>query len=299
MAGSSIQSMNVTDNDEGGRIHMKKSKNKRVIPGFGLSFGITITMLGLIVIIPLCSLVIFSAKLSPSEFIQTITRPRVLSSYAVSFFTAFVAAAIDAVMGMIIAWVLVRYDFPGKAIMDGIIELPFALPTAVAGIALTHLTTTEGWVGAFFQKFGIKIAYTRLGIIVALVFIGIPFVVRAVQPVLEKIDIQYEEAANILGANSRQTMFRVILPEILPSLIAGFTMSFARGLGEYGSVVFIAGNTPYETEIAPLMIMSKLQEFDYAGATSIALVMLAAAFVILFINAWLQSRASKIVSGIA
>ena len=291
--------MNVTDNDEGGRIHMKKSKNKRVIPGFGLSFGITITMLGLIVIIPLCSLVIFSAKLSPSEFIQTITRPRVLSSYAVSFFTAFVAAAIDAVMGMIIAWVLVRYDFPGKAIMDGIIELPFALPTAVAGIALTHLTTTEGWVGAFFQKFGIKIAYTRLGIIVALVFIGIPFVVRAVQPVLEKIDIQYEEAANILGANSRQTMFRVILPEILPSLIAGFTLSFARGLGEYGSVVFIAGNTPYETEIAPLMIMSKLQEFDYAGATSIALVMLAAAFVILFINAWLQSRASKIVSGIA
>jgi sulfate transport system permease protein len=291
--------MNVTDNDEGGRIHMKKSKNKRVIPGFGLSFGITITMLGLIVIIPLCSLVIFSAKLSPSEFIQTITRPRVLSSYAVSFFTAFVAAAIDAVMGMIIAWVLVRYDFPGKAIMDGIIELPFALPTAVAGIALTHLTTTEGWVGAFFQKFGIKIAYTRLGIIVALVFIGIPFVVRAVQPVLEKIDIQYEEAANILGANSRQTMFRVILPEILPSLIAGFTMSFARGLGEYGSVVFIAGNTPYETEIAPLMIMSKLQEFDYVSATSIALVMLAAAFVILFINAWLQSRASKIVSGIA
>lgn len=291
--------MNVTDNDEGGRIHMKKSKNKRVIPGFGLSFGITITMLGLIVIIPLCSLVIFSAKLSPSEFIQTITRPRVLSSYAVSVFTAFVAAAIDAVMGMIIAWVLVRYDFPGKAIMDGIIELPFALPTAVAGIALTHLTTTEGWVGAFFQKFGIKIAYTRLGIIVALVFIGIPFVVRAVQPVLEKVDIQYEEAANILGANSRQTMFRVILPEILPSLIAGFTMSFARGLGEYGSVVFIAGNTPYETEIAPLMIMSKLQEFDYASATSIALVMLAAAFVILFINAWLQSRASKIVSGIA
>ena len=288
--------MNVTD--EWGK-SMKKSKNKRVIPGFGLSFGITITMLGLIVIIPLCSLVVFSAKLSFPEFLDTITRPRVLSSYAVSFFTAFVAAAIDAVMGMIIAWVLVRYDFPGKAIMDGIIELPFALPTAVAGIALTHLTTTEGWVGAFFQKFGIKIAYTRLGIIVALVFIGIPFVVRAVQPVLEKIDIQYEEAANILGANSRQTMFRVILPEILPSLIAGFTMSFARGLGEYGSVVFIAGNTPYETEIAPLMIMSKLQEFDYASATSIALVMLAAAFVILFINAWLQSRASKIVSGIA
>ena len=221
---------------------MRKSKNKRVIPGFDLSFGITITMLGLIVIIPLCSLVVFSAKLSFPEFLDTITRPRVLSSYAVSFFTAFVAAAIDAVMGMIIAWVLVRYDFPGKAIMDGIIELPFALPTAVAGIALTHLTTTEGWVGAFFQKFGIKIAYTRLGIIVALVFIGIRLLCGRCSG-FGKIDIQYEEAANILGANSRQTMFRVILPEILPSLIAGFTMSFARGLGEYGSVVFIAGNT--------------------------------------------------------
>ena len=276
---------------------MRKSKNKRVIPGFGLSFGITITMLGLIVIIPLCSLVVFSAKLSFPEFLDTITRPRVLSSYAVSFFTAFVAAAIDAVMGMIIAWVLVRYDFPGKAIMDGIIELPFALPTAVAGIALTHLTTTEGWVGAFFQKFGIKIAYTRLGIIVALVFIGIPFVVRAVQPVLEKIDIQYEEAANILGANSRQTMFRVILPEILPSLIAGFTMSFARGLGEYGSVVFIAGNTPYETEIAPLMIMSKLQEFDYSSVTAIALVMLAVSFFILFLNSMIQQRNARILRG--
>ena len=276
---------------------MRKSKNKRVIPGFGLSFGITITMLGLIVIIPLCSLVVFSAKLSFPEFLDTITRPRVLSSYAVSFFTAFVAAAIDAVMGMIIAWVLVRYDFPGKAIMDGIIELPFALPTAVAGIALTHLTTTEGWVGAFFQKFGIKIAYTRLGIIVALVFIGIPFVVRAVQPVLEKIDIQYEEAANILGANSRQTMFRVILPELLPSLIAGFTMSFARGLGEYGSVVFIAGNTPYETEIAPLMIMSKLQEFDYSSATAIALVMLAVSFFILFLNSMIQQRNARILRG--
>ena len=276
---------------------MRKSKNKRVIPGFGLSFGITITMLGLIVIIPLCSLVVFSAKLSFPEFLDTITRPRVLSSYAVSFFTAFVAAAIDAVMGMIIAWVLVRYDFPGKAIMDGIIELPFALPTAVAGIALTHLTTTEGWVGAFFQKFGIKIAYTRLGIIVALVFIGIPFVVRAVQPVLEKIDIQYEEAANILGANSRQTMFRVILPEILPSLIAGFTMSFARGLGEYGSVVFIAGNTPYETEIAPLMIMSKLQEFDYESATSIALVTLAVSFLILFGVNMVQARNTKRIRG--
>jgi sulfate transport system permease protein len=202
-------------------------------------------------------------------------------------------------MGIILAWVLVRYDFPGKKIMNGIIELPFALPTAVAGISLTHLTTTNGWVGRIFAKFGIEIAYTRVGITVALVFIGIPFVVRAVQPVLEKIDIQYEEAASIMGANGTQTMFHVILPEILPALIGGFTMSFARGIGEYGSVVFIAGNTPYKTEIAPLMIMSELQEYDYASATSIALVMLLASFVILFINAIIQSRTSKIVSGIA
>lgn len=277
----------------------KKRKKKRVIPGFGLSLGITITLLGFIVIIPLCSLVIFSAQLSFSDFIQTITRPRVLASYAVSFQTALIAALVDAVMGIILAWVLVRYDFPGKKIMNGIIELPFALPTAVAGISLTHLTTTNGWVGSFFHKFGIEIAYTKVGITVALVFIGIPFVVRSVQPVLEKIDIQYEEAANMLGANGRQTVLQVILPEILPALISGFTMSFARGLGEYGSVVFIAGNTPYETEIAPLMIMSELQEFDYASATSIALVMLMAAFIILFINAVIQSRTSKIVSGIA
>ena len=203
-------------------------------------------------------------------------------------------------MGVILAWVLVRYEFSGKRIMNGIIELPFALPTAVAGIALTHLTTTNGLVGAFFyNKFGIEIAYTKLGITVALIFIGIPFVVRSVQPVLEKIDLQYEEAAHMLGANTRQTVFRVILPEIAPVLLAGFTMSFARGLGEYGSVVFIAGNTPYETEIAPLMIMSKLQEFDYAGATSITLVMLFTAFVILFFNAAIQSRVAKITSGIA
>lgn len=283
----------------GTHMNQKKKKNKRVIPGFGLTMGITLTMLGLVVLLPLCSLIIFSAKLSPAEFIATITRPRVLASYAVSFETAFIAALVDAVMGMILAWVLVRYEFPGKAIMNGMIELPFALPTAVAGIALTHLTTTNGWVGSLFARFGIEIAYTRLGIIVALIFVGIPFVVRAVQPVLEKLDSQYEEAADILGANKRQTLFRVILPEIAPALIAGFTMSFARGLGEYGSVVFIAGNTPYETEIAPLMIMSKLQEFDYASATSIALVMLFAAFIILMINAMIQSRASKITSGIA
>ena len=277
--------------------HAKK-KSKSIIPGFGLSFGIVMAILGIIVVIPLCSLVVFSARLSPSEFWQTITRPRVLSSYAVSLSTAFIASLINAVMGLILAWVLVRYKFPGKRIMDGIIELPFALPTAVAGIALTHLTVQNGWVGKIFARFGIDIAYTRIGITIALVFIGIPFVVRSVQPVLEKVDREYEEAAAMFGASRSHIFFRVILPEILPSLIAGFTMTFARSLGEYGSVVFIAGNTPYETEITPLLIMSELQEYDYASATSIALVMLAIAFVILLVNAFIQSRTSRIVSGI-
>lgn len=277
--------------------HAKK-KSKSIIPGFGLSFGIVMAILGIIVVIPLCSLVVFSARLSLSEFWQTITRPRVLSSYTVSLSTAFIASLINAVMGLILAWVLVRYKFPGKRIMDGIIELPFALPTAVAGIALTHLTVQNGWVGKIFARFGIDIAYTRIGITIALVFIGIPFVVRSVQPVLEKVDREYEEAAAMFGASRIQIFFRVILPEILPALIAGFTMAFARSLGEYGSVVFIAGNTPYETEITPLLIMSELQEYDYASATSIALVMLAIAFVILLVNAFIQSRTSRIVSGI-
>lgn len=235
-------------------------RKKSVIPGFGLSFGIVMAILGLIVIIPLCSLVFFSLKLSPHDFLVTVTRPRVLASYKVSILTALTASLINAVMGMIIAWVLVRYDFPGKKIMDGIIEMPFALPTAVAGIALTHLTIPEGWVGQIFSKIGVKIAYTRIGITVALVFIGIPFVVRSVQPVLEKVEKEYEEAAAMFGASRTRIFFSVIFPEIRPALIAGFTMAFARCIGEYGSVVFIAGNTPYKTEIAPLMIMAKLQE---------------------------------------
>lgn len=275
-------------------------KKKSIIPGFGLSFGITITILSLIVLIPLCSLVVFTAQLSPSEFFYTITRPRVLSGYWVSISTAFIASVINTVMGLILAWVLVRYNFKGKRFLDGIIELPFALPTAVAGIALTHMTTTNGWVGKiFYNFFGIRIAYTRLGITIALIFIGIPFVVRSVQPVLEKIDIQYEEAAMILGADRKTTFRRVIFPELLPSLISGFTLAFARSIGEYGSVVFIAGNTPYKTEIAPLLIMAQLQEYDYASATSIALVMLAIAFVILSVNAIVQSRVSRRVSGLA
>lgn len=278
---------------------MKRRKKKSIIPGFGLSFGVMMAILSCVVLIPLCSLVVFSAQLSPAEFLATVTRGRVLSSYYVSISTALIASLINAGMGLILAWVLARYDFPGKRFLDGIIELPFALPTAVAGISLTHLTTNNGWVGSLFAKIGIDIAYTRIGITVALVFIGIPFVVRSVQPVLEKIDAQYEEAALILGANKGYTFRKVIFPEILPALISGFTLAFARSIGEYGSVVFIAGNTPYKTEITPLLIMAELQEFDYASATSIALVMLVIAFVILSVNAILQSHVSRRVSGIA
>lgn len=274
------------------------TRRKSVIPGFGISMGITITILSIVVLIPLCSLVVFSAKLSLSEFIETVTKPRVLSGYYVSISTAFIASLINVVMGMILAWILVRYDFKGKRFIDGIIELPFALPTAVAGISLTHLTTTNGWVGQiFYNLFGIQIAYTRIGITVALIFIGIPFVVRSVQPVLEKIDKQYEEAAFILGADAKTTFIKVIFPEILPAIISGFTLAFARCIGEYGSVVFIAGNTPYETEIAPLLIMSKLQEYDYSAATSIALVMLGISIVILSVNAIVQANVSRRVNG--
>jgi sulfate transport system permease protein len=277
----------------------KQKKTKSVIPGFGLSFGITITIMGLIVVIPLCSLVIFSAQLSLSEFISTVTRSRVLASYKVSILTALIASLVNAVMGLLLAWALVRYDFPFKRLMDGLIELPFALPTAVAGISLTHLTVKDGWIGSIFAKFGIDVAYTRFGIVIALIFIGIPFVVRSIQPVLEKVEPQYEEAASMMGASRVRIFFEVIMPEIFPALVAGFTMAFARCIGEYGSVVFIAGNTPYKTEITPLLIMSELQEYDYASATSIALVMLLISFIILFVNAIIQSRTSKIVSGIA
>lgn len=279
---------------------MKLRKSKSIIPGFGLTFGVTITILSLIVLIPLCSLVVYSAKLSPAEFWHTITRERVLSSYYVSIGTSLVAALVNVFMGLALAWVLVRYEFRGKRFIDGIIELPFALPTAVAGISLTHLTTTNGWVGKIaYDLLGVKLAYTPLGITIALVFIGIPFVARSVQPVLEKFDIQYEEAAVILGASRLRIFWKVIFPEILPALISGFTLAFARGVGEYGSVVFISGNIPYETEIAPLLIMSKLQEFDYASATSIALTLLLLAFVILSVNAVFQSIVSKRISGLA
>mgnify|MGYP004473759235 CR=1 FL=1 len=255
-------------------------KKVRIIPGFGLSMGVTLSLLSLVVLIPLASLVVFTAKMDLSSIIEVITKPRVAASFKVSLLTALIASLVNAVMGVVLAWVLVRYDFPLKRLLDGMIELPFALPTAVAGISLTSLY-----------------AYTRLGIIVALIFVGIPFVVRAVQPVLEKLDPLYEEAAGILGASRAQIFRKVIFPELRPAIFTGFGLAFGRCLGEYGSVVFIAGNKPFETEITPLIIMSELQEFDYSSATAIALVMLAAAFLILFLVNLIQIRNSKILKG--
>ena len=272
-------------------------KKVRIIPGFGLSMGVTLSLLSLVVLIPLASLVVFTAKMNLSSIIEVITKPRVVASFKVSLLTALIASLVNAVMGVVLAWVLVRYDFPLKRLLDGMIELPFALPTAVAGISLTSLYADTGLMGKFFAKFGIKVAYTRLGIIVALIFVGIPFVVRAVQPVLEKLDPLYEEAAGILGASRAQIFRKVIFPELRPAIFTGFGLAFGRCLGEYGSVVFIAGNKPFETEITPLIIMSELQEFDYSSATAIALVMLAAAFLILFLVNLIQIRNSKIMKG--
>lgn len=268
-------------------------KSHRIIPGFGISMGVTLTLLSLIVLIPMASILISASGLDFKEFIQIVTNRKVLSSYYVSFLCALIAALINCVFGTILAWVLVRYEFPGKRILDGLIELPFALPTAVAGITLTALYSDKGWIGSLLAKVGIKVAYTRIGIILAMIFIGIPFVVRAIQPVLEKLDRQYEEAASILGASGKTTFFRVILPEIFPALLTGFGLALARGIGEYGSVVFIAGNIPYKTEIAPLLIMSKLEQFKYTDATAIALVMLIASFIILFAINAVQVYANK------
>ena len=278
------------------RQNMKRNK-KRVIPGFGLTMGVTITMLSIVVLIPLASLVVYSSQLGLKEFFEVITRRRVLSRFYVSFITALIASLINGVMGLIIAWVLVRYEFPGKKIMDGMLELPFALPTAVAGISLTSLTSDNGLIGSFFARFGIRIAYTKVGITFALIFVGIPFVTRAVQPVLEKLDGSYEEAAKVMGAKPGYIFRRVILPELLPPLLTGTGLAFGRCLGEYGSVVFIAGNRPFETEITPLIIMSELQEYDYTSATSIALVMLVVSFLLLFILNLMQARNSRRLRG--
>lgn len=264
-------------------VKIKNKNGVKVIPGFGLSMGITVSMLGVFVLIPLTSIFISASKLSFHEFVDVIISRQVVSGYIVSFTCAFFAALINALFGMILAWVLVRYDFPGKRILDGLIELPFALPTAVAGISLTYLYSDQGWIGALLKKAGIKIAYTRIGIVIAMIFVGIPFVVRSVQPVLEKLDRKYEEAATLLGAGKICIFFRVILPEVFPALLAGFGLAFARGLGEYGSVVFIAGNIPYKTQIAPLLIMIKLEQYKYSDATAIALVLLLLSFLLMFL----------------
>ena len=278
-------------------VKMKNKRGVRVIPGFGLSLGVTLTMLGTLVLIPLASIVVSAGGLGIREFAEVVTSKQIMSGYVVSFSCAFLAALINAVFGLMIAWVLVRYRFPWKRLMDGIIELPFALPTAVAGISLTYLYSDKGWIGAAFNKVGIKIAYTRTGITIAMIFIGIPFVVRTVQPVLEKLDRQYEEAAAMLGAGRIYTFFRVVLPEVFPALLAGFGLAFARGIGEYGSVVFIAGNIPYETQIAPLLIMTKLEQYKYADATAIALVLLLISFVLMLLINSVQIYMQKFSKG--
>jgi len=273
---------------------MKGSKSRSVLPGFGLSMGFTIFYLGIIVLIPLAGVFIKTAGLGWSEFLQAaVTDPRVIASYKVSFLTAFYAALVNLVFGLLIAWVLVRYDFPGKRFVDSIVDLPFALPTAVAGIALTAIYAPTGWIGQYLEPLGIKTAFSQLGITIALIFIGLPFVVRTVQPVLQDLDREIEEAAVMLGAFRLRTFRRVVLPELVPPLLTGFALAFARGIGEYGSVVFISGNMPMRTEIAPLLIRTKLEQYDYMGATAIAAVMLIISFVLLLLTNYLQWRSSR------
>lgn len=259
-----------------------KTKKVRVIPGYHLTLGITVTMLSLIVLIPLASVMVSALKLRPAEFWSLITKPTVRHAFATSIGCSFIAALINSVFGVIIAWVLVRYEFPGKRILDGCIELPFALPTSVAGITLSKMYSENGILGTPLAKLGIKVSYTHLGLVIALVFVGIPFVIRAVQPVLEKLDGQYEEAAFMLGANRFQTFRRVLLPEMMPPVLTGFGLAFARGIGEYGSVIYISGNSAREhTQVISYVIMQKLRYIDYASATAIALVMLILSFVLL------------------
>ena len=259
-------------------------KEKTVIPGFGLTFGISLAMLSILILIPLVSVLVYSFRLSPSEFWQLITEKAVLSALFTSVGCSFIAAIVNCIFGVILAWVLVKYDFFGKRFLDGMLELPFALPTAVAGITLSKMYSDTGIVGRYFAKFGIKISYTHIGIIIALIFVGIPFVVRAVQPILEKLDNQYEEAAYILGADKKTTFWKVIFPEIRPALLTGFGLAFSRGIGEYGSVIYISGNSLKEhTQVISYVIMQKLNYVDYPSATVIALVMLIFSFILLFL----------------
>jgi sulfate transport system permease protein len=253
------------------------------LPGFGLTLGFAVSYLSLIVLIPLAVLVCRAGSLGLDGIWRVATTPRVLAALQVSFVTSALAALLNAVLGTVVAWVLVRYEFPGRRLLDAAVDLPFALPTAVAGIALAALYAPNGWIGALFAEWGIKIAYTPFGIFIALVFIGLPFVVRTVQPVLQDVDREVEEASATLGAGRGQTVFRVVLPTLLPALVTGLALAFARGVGEYGSVIFIAGNMPFVSEIAPLLIVIRLEEFDYAGAAAIATAMLAISFVTLLI----------------
>ena len=269
------------------------SQRSRVLPGFGLSLGFTLAYLSLIVLIPLSAVFLKSLDIGWDGLWEIFSSERILKSLQLSFTTATIAALINVVFGLLLAWCLVRYTFPGKRIVDALVDLPFALPTAVAGIALTSLYASTGWIGQYLEPLGIKVAYTPLGITLALIFIGIPFVVRTVQPILSDLETELEEAASALGANRFQIVTKVIFPILLPALITGFALAFARGVGEYGSVIFIAGNQPFETEIAPLMIISRLQEYDYAGATTIAVVMLLISFAILFLINLLQAWASR------
>ena len=264
-----------------------KSHNN-VLPGFGPTLGFTMLYLSLIVLIPLSALVFKAAGLTWGEFVSTVTAPRVLASYKVTFGAAVIAATVNSIFGVLVAWVLVRYRFPGRRIMDALVDLPFALPTAVAGITLATIYSSNGWVGRYLEPLGIKIAFTPLGIVLAMTFIGLPFVVRTVQPVIEEIEVELEEASSCLGANRWQTLQRIIFPMLFPSILTGFALSFARAVGEYGSIIFIAGNMPMVSEITPLLIITKLEQFDYQGATAIACVMLLASFFMLLVINLLQ-----------
>ena len=269
------------------------SKNFRVLPGFRLTLGYTLLYLSLIVLIPLAGVFVKTSTLSWEQFWHIVTAPRALASYRLSFGASFLAALVNVFFGIMVAWVLVRYEFFGKKIVDALVDIPFALPTAVAGITLTALYVPNGWIGQLLAPMGVQVAFTQLGVFIALTFIGLPFIVRTVQPVLEDFDPEIEEAAASLGANRWQTFRRVILPMLFPALLTGFSLAFARALGEYGSVIFIAGNMPGKTEITPLLIATKLDQFDYAGATALAVVMLVGSFAILLTVNLLQWRSSR------
>lgn len=269
-------------------------KRRSVLPGFGLAMGYALFYLALLVLIPLAGTFLKTASMNWTHFWDTVTAPRALASYRLSFGASFIAAVINAGFGLIVAWVLVRYQFPGKRLVEALVDLPFALPTAVAGIAYTAIYSSQGWLGKYLEAVGLKVAFTPIGVIMVLIFIGLPFVVRTVQPVLEDIEPEVEEAAAILGAHRWQTFTRVLLPTVWPALLTGFAMAFARAVGEYGSVIFIAGNMPMRTEITPLLIITKLEQYDYAGATALAVVMLVIAFALLLLinllQAWSGSR---------